>query len=114
MSFSAKGAYQYWMLKGDQALLARAPQLKIDMDARVRIVPKLYGYTDLQIVSFTNSKVAGRERAIVDWSLGANYALSKKLSFFLDAHNLLNHRHSYFMGYPAQGFNVLVGAMVKF
>ena len=114
VSFSAKGAYQYWMLKGDQALLARAPQLKIDMDARVRIVPKLYGYTDLQIVSFTNSKVAGRERAIVDWSLGANYALSKKLSFFLDAHNLLNHRHSYFMGYPAQGFNVLVGAMVKF
>lgn len=114
VSFSAKGAYYHWMMKGDRALLARAPQLKVDVDARVRIIPNLYGHTNLQIVSFTNTKVAARERAIIDWSLGANYALNKRFSFFLDAHNLLNHRHQYYTGYPAQGIHVLAGAMVKF
>lgn len=114
VNFSAKGAYYHWMMKGDRALLARAPQLKVDVDARVRIIPNLYGHTNLQIVSFTNTKVAARERAIIDWSLGANYALNKRFSFFLDAHNLLNHRHQYYTGYPAQGIHVLAGAMVKF
>lgn len=112
VNLSAKGTFHHWMLKGDRALLARAPQLKIDVDARVRIIPKLYAYTDLQIVSFT--KVITRERAIVDWGLGAHYAFNKQFTFFLDAHNLLNHRHQYYTGYPAQGFNVMAGAMFKF
>lgn len=114
VAFTAKGDYQHWMLKGDQALLARAPQLKIDMDARVRIAPKLYAHTDLRVISFTDTKVVDRERAIIDWGLGANYALNKRFSFFLDAHNLLNRRYSYYAGYPAQGFNVMAGAIVKF
>lgn len=114
VNFSAKGAYYHWMMKGDRALLARAPQLKVDVDARVRIIPNLYGHTNLQIVSFTNTKVAARERAIIDWSLGAHYDLNKRFSFFLDGHNLLNHRHQYYTGYPAQGIHVLAGAMVKF
>lgn len=110
VTFSAKGDYHYWMLQGDPSLLARAPQLKVDVDARVRILPKLHAYTDLKLVTFTGAD----ERAIIDWSLGANYALNKRFSFFLDAHNLLNRRYSYYTGYPSQGFNVLVGAMVKF
>ena len=110
VNLSAKSAYQYWMLKGDRALLARAPQFNTDIDARVRIMPKLHAYTNLKWITFTGSD----ERDIVDWSLGTNYALNKRFSFFLDAHNLLNHRHQYFTGYPSQGFNVLVGAMVKF
>ena len=114
MNISVKGAYQHWMLKGSQALLARAPQLKVDVDARARIIPKLYAHTTLQCVSFTNTKVTARERAIIDWGLGAHYAMNKHFTFFLDAHNLLGRRYSYYTGYPAQGFNVLAGAMVKF
>ena len=114
MNISVKGAYQHWMLKGNQALLARAPQLKVDVDARARIIPKLYAHTTLQLVSFTNTKVVARERAIIDWGLGAHYAMNKRFTFFLDAHNLLGRRYSYYMGYPAQGFNVLAGAMFKF
>ena len=111
-NLSVKGTNHYWILKGDRSLLARAPQFKVDADARVRIMPKLYAYTDLLIVSFT--KVVARERAIIDWGLGADYAFSKRLSLFLDVHNLLGSRYSYYTGYPAQGFNVLVGAKFKF
>jgi predicted porin len=110
VTFSAKSAYQYWLLKGDRALLARAPQFNTEIDARVRIMPKLHAYTNLKWITFTGSG----ERDIVDWGLGANYALNKRFSLFLDAHNLLNHRHQYFTGYPAQGFNVMAGATVKF
>ena len=114
VTIAAKGTYHHWMLKGDQALLARAPQLKIDVDARVRIIPKLYAYTDLLMVTFADTQIAARERSIIDWSLGANYALNRHFSFFLDAHNLLNRRYSYYTGYPAQGFNILAGAIMKF
>ena len=114
VSISAKGAYHHWMLRGDRALLARAPQLKVDLDARVRIIPNLHAYTNLRIISFSNTKADTRERAIIDWSLGANYALNQRFSFFLDTHNLLNRRYSYYTGYPAQGFNVMAGAVVKF
>ena len=110
VSFSAKGNYYHWMLKGDRSLLARTPRFDVDVDVRVRILPRLHAYTDLKLVAFTGAD----ERAIIDWGLGANYALSKRFSFFLDAHNLLNRRYSYYTGYPSQGFNVLLGAMVKF
>ena len=80
------------------------------MDARVRIMSKLHAHTNLKVVTFTDTD----ERAVIDWSLGANYALNKRFSFFLDAHNLLNRRYSYYTGYPAQGFNVMAGAIVKF
>lgn len=111
---SAKGAYYHWTLKGDRALLARAPQLDASIDTRVRIIPKLYAHTNLRWVAFTNTKVVKRERDIIDWSLGADYALNEHISFFLDVHNLLGRRYSYFTGYPSQGFNALIGAMVKF
>ena len=111
---SAKGAYYHWTLKGDRALLARAPQLDASIDARVRIIPKLYAHTNLRWVAFTNTKVVNRERDIMDWSLGANYALNEHISFFLDVHNLLGRRYSYFTGYPSQGFNALIGALVTF
>ena len=110
VNISTKADYHYWMLQGDPSLLARAPQLKVDVDARVRILPKLHVNTGLKLVTFTGAD----ERAIIDWSLGANYVLNKRFSFFLDAHNLLNRRYSYYTGYPSQGFNVLLGAMVKF
>ncbi|MBR4312945.1 MAG: hypothetical protein IKT86_06375 [Bacteroidaceae bacterium] len=112
VSLSAKSTYNHWMLQGNQALLARAPQFDTDVDVRVRIMPTLHTYTNLKWVVFTD--VASRERAIIDWSLGAHYALNKRFAFFLDAHNLLNRRYSYYTGYPSQGFNVLAGAKFKF
>lgn len=114
VSLSARGEYHHWMMQGDRAMLARAPKLKVDVDARVRIMPKLYAYTGLKMMTFTHTGVAERESAIVDWSLGAQYSLNRRFTFFADAHNLLNRRYHYYTGYPAQGFNVLMGAMATF
>lgn len=111
---SARGEYHHWMWQADRALLARAPKLKVDVDARVRIMPNLYAYTGLKMVTFTRIGAAEREHAIVDWSLGAQYRLNRRFTFFIDAHNLLNRRYQYYTGYPAQGFNVLMGAMATF
>lgn len=110
VTLSAKGAYRHWQIKSNKELLSRAPLFDMDIDARVRIMPKLYTHTSLKLIAFTNSE----EHAVIDWSLGANYALNKQISFFLDGHNLLNRRYSYYTGYPAQGFNVMAGAIVKF
>lgn len=110
ITFMIKGDYYHWMLQGEQALLARTPKFKVDMDARVRIMSKLHAHTNLKVVTFTDTD----ERAVIDWSLGVNYALNKQFSFFLDAHNLLNRRYSYYTGYPSQGFNILAGAIFKF
>lgn len=110
VSLSAKGTYNYWTLQGDQTLLARAPQLMVDLDTRVRIMPNLHAYTNLKLVMFSSKN----EDAIIDWGIGAQYNLNKHFTIFLDGHNLLNHRHQYFTGYPSQGFNVLAGAIVKF
>lgn len=110
VAVSVKSAYSYWMLHGDQNLLSRAPLVDTDVDARVRIMPNLHAYTNLKWVAFTDAD----ERSIIDWSLGAHYALNKQFTFFFDAHNLLNRRYSYYTGYPAQGFNVLAGAIFKF
>ena len=110
MNLSVKGNYYHWMLQGNRALLARAPQFSTDIEARVRIMPQLHAHTNLKCITFTGAD----ERAIIDWSLGANYALNKQVSFFLDAHNLIGHHHSYYTGYPSERFNVLIGAIVKF
>lgn len=113
-NLSVKGAYYHWMLQGDQSLLARAPQFDINVDARIRIIPNLYAYTNLECMMFTDTEVMPRERAIIEWGLGAHYTLNKRFTFFFDTHNLLNRRYSYYTGYPSQGFNVMAGAMFKF
>ena len=114
VSFSAKGSCYHWMLQGNCALLARAPRFKADVDVRMRIIPNLHAYTNLKMVSFTHVKKATQEPAIIEWSFGAHYTLNKRLTFSLDGHNLLNHHYRYYTGYPSQGFNVQVGAIVRF
>ena len=111
---SAKSSYNYWMLQGNPALLARAPQFDTDIDVRVRIMPSLHVYTNLQWLVYTDTGVAPRERSIIDWSLGGHHALGQRFTLFLDGHNILGRRYSYYTGYPAQGFNVLAGVIFKF
>ena len=54
------------------------------------------------------------EKAIINISLGARYAINEHLSAFLDGHNLLNRHHQYYAGYPSQGISVMAGAAFKF
>lgn len=107
---SAEGTFNHWMVRADHAVLARAPRLDANVSAQVRIIPGLHAHTGCRIVEFTGNE----ERAIINWSLGARYAMNERLSFFLDGHNLLNRRYQHYSGYPSQGINVLVGAVCKF
>lgn len=109
----AEGNYNHWVVEGNQAILTRAPQLDAHLNTRVRIIPGLYAHTDCRLVMF-NAVNGLRERAIVDWSLGAHYAMNDKLSFFLDGHNLLNRHYERYAGYPNQGINGMLGAVFKF
>ena len=109
-SISAEGTFNHWMVSADRAVLARAPRLDANVSARVRIIPGLFAHTGCRVVEFTGNE----ERAIINWSLGARYAMNNRLSFFLDGHNLLNRRYQHYTGYPSQGLNVLVGAVCKF
>ena len=101
------------MVGDNRGILTRAPQLDTRVNARVRIIPGLYAHTDCRFILFTAIE-GHRERAIIDWSLGAHYALNERLSFFLDGHNLLNRHYHRYAGYPSQGINVMAGAAFKF
>ena len=112
-TIAAEGNYNHWMVGDNRGILTRAPQLDTRVNARVRIIPGLYAHTDCRFILFTAIE-GQRERAIIDWSLGAHYALNERLSFFLDGHNLLNRHYHRYAGYPSQGINVMAGAAFKF
>jgi len=114
LSISASGTYHYWMLKDHIALLARAPKVDAQADARVRILNGLYAHTALRMRFFCPIAGQDTEKAIINWSLGARYALNRHITFFLDGHNLLNRHHSYYTGYPSQGISFMAGATFKF
>ena len=102
------------MVKGQQAVLSRAPQLDVNLLARIRIIKGLYLNSNCRYVAFTEVEDTPREESIINWSLGAHYAMDRQWSFFLDGHNLLNRRYQHYAGYPSQGFNVMAGAVFKF
>ena len=114
LQVSASGTYRHWMLKGNQALLSRAPMLDTNLKGRARIIKGLYAHTDMRLMLFTPVEGYTTEKAIINISLGARYAINEHLSAFLDGHNLLNRHHQYYAGYPSQGISVMAGAAFKF
>ena len=114
LQLSADARYNHWMVKGQQSVLGRAPQLDVNLLARIRIIKGLYLNSDCRYVTFTEVEDTPREESIINWSLGAHYAMDRQWSFFLDGHNLLNRRYQHYAGYPSQGFNVMAGAVFKF
>ncbi|GHV58896.1 hypothetical protein FACS1894182_12130 [Bacteroidia bacterium] len=51
---------------------------------------------------------------IHDVNVAATYSINESLSIFAKANNLLFQKYDLWQGYPAQGFNVMVGANLKF
>lgn len=114
LQLSASGTYRHWMLKGNQALLSRAPMFDANLKGRARIIKGLYAHTDMRLMLFTPVEGYTTEKAVINISLGARYAINERLSAFLDGHNLLNRHHQYYAGYPSQGISVMAGAAFKF
>lgn len=51
---------------------------------------------------------------IIELDFNAQYDLTKRLAFFLQANNLLNCKHDYYLGYNHQGINFMLGARYAF
>lgn len=113
-SYFAQATYNHWMVKGERAILSRAPQLDMQTGVRMQILKDFVLHSDFRYLLFTATANQEREHSIIDWGLGMRYALNTHWSFFLDGHNLLNHRHQIYAGYPSQGIHALAGAAFKF
>ncbi|MBI3883647.1 MAG: hypothetical protein HY305_05400 [Sphingobacteriales bacterium] len=50
----------------------------------------------------------------VDFSAGAEYSLSKKVSLWLNVNNIFNNKYQRWYNYPVYGINVLGGVLIKF
>lgn len=111
----AQATYNHWTVDGDNDILARAPQIDAQAGAKARIFGGLSAHSNFRYVLFTaTDSETQRETPIIDWNLGFQYALNKHWSFYLDGHNLLNHHHQLYTGYPAQGISAMAGAAFKF
>ena len=51
--------------------------------------------------------------AIVDINLGGEYRYSNVLSFFINFNNILGNKYEYWVNYPTQGFNMMLGLSYK-
>ena len=60
------------------------------------------------------NNVQGTSNGGVDLSVGAEVAVTKKISVWLDVNNLLNNKYERWRNYPVYGLNVLAGALVRF
>ena len=110
----AQATYNHWMVKGERDILARAPQLDAQAGIQTYIYGGLSAHSNFRYVLFTAASEQQRETPIMDWNLGLQYALNNHWSFYLDGHNLLNHSHQLYTGYPTQGISVMAGAAFKF
>lgn len=111
----AQATYNHWMVDGDNSILSRAPQLDAQAGIKARIYGGLSAHSNFRYVLFTaTDSEPQRETPIIDWNLGLQYALNNHWSFYLDGHNLLNHRHQLYTGYPTQGISAMAGAAFKF
>lgn len=109
----AQATYNQWIVK-DRTVLGHAPQLDVHTGIRVKFLDAFTAHSDIRYILFTATGDKAREASVLDWGLGVRYTLNTHWSFFLDGHNLLNHRHQLYAGYPAQRTNVLAGAAFKF
>ena len=91
--------------------------LKIDVDYELRSGRCIYGYypdpSELLGLTYYEFERQGLG-AISNLSAGATYTVSRPLSVFARAQNILSRRALLLGGRPVQGFNLLVGASLKF
>lgn len=110
-----QATYNHWMVEGERDILARAPQLDAQAGVKAHIFGGLSAHSNFRYVLFTaTDSELQRETSIIDWNLGLQYALNNHWSFYLDGHNLLNHQHQLYTGYPTQGISAMAGAAFKF
>jgi hypothetical protein len=79
--------------------------LRFDLNYHLEAGRKALQWENYQTVDMKN---------IHDLSLQAAYTLNSTVSFFAKANNLLFQKYDIWYGYPAQNFNFMAGAAIKF
>lgn len=118
-SVGAAGAYyQYYNFSDVVKEAWHQPNLKITGDAMFRPFPKLTLNGNIDVLggirAINNVGKTITLKPVADLSLGAEYAITKRLGAFLQINNLLNNKYERWQGYQAYGLNIYGGLRLKF
>ena len=116
VGISAKYTYRNWDSKTEKYLLAVKPVSELSFNVHIHPISALnvnlgYDYVDREEIKLDDYSSMS---AINDLHIGANYNIFKGISVYAQAHNLLNKKYQYYLGYPAKGFNFLGGLSFRF
>ena len=116
VGISAKYTYRNWDSKTEKYLLAVKPVSELSFNVHIHPISALnvnlgYDYVDREEIKLDDCSSMS---AINDLHIGANYNIFKGISVYAQAHNLLNKKYQYYLGYPAKGFNFLGGLSFRF
>ena len=116
IAFTARGTYRKWSAAKDGAdLYVLVFKPMVEAEARMDIHPISPLHVHVGYQATARDEYNGRKAAPVsNLYLGGSYELLKHLSVHLRINNLLNKDYQYYPGYPAEGFNFLAGASVRF
>lgn len=116
IAFTARGTYRKWSAAKDGAdLYVLAFKPMVEAEARMDIHPISPLHVHVGYQATARDEYNGRKAdPVSNLYLGGSYELLKHLSVHLRINNLLNKDYQYYPGYPAEGFNFLVGASVRF
>lgn len=113
-SFTARYTYRNWSSSRNEDLLCTKPENEISTSLRLQPVSALRLSIGYDFISRKQEAVSSPLSDVSDLHLGASYNVFKGVSVYAQAHNLLNKKYQYYIGYPAQGFNFLGGLSFRF
>jgi len=127
LSVVLKGNYYNYKLDG-LTFAPQKPNFDLSASAGMRILDKLTGFADLDVIGNRTAKVfnisplaspVSRDQVIqIDPSicinLGVTYELSRNLRLFGRVDNLLNRPNEQWLGYASQGLRLMGGATISF
>lgn len=113
-SFTARYTYRNWSSSQNEDLLCTKPENEISTSLRFQPVSAFRLSIGYDFISRKQEAVSSPLSDVSDLHLGASYNVFKGVSVYAQAHNLLNKKYQYYIGYPAQGFNFLGGLSFRF
>ncbi len=105
---------------------SQRPNFDLSASTGLRIIDKLTGFVDLEIVGARQSKVdlkmldssIGQSPIQIDpiirLNMGANYELTRTVKIFGRVENLLNKPNEQWLGYVSQGLRLIAGVTFSF
>ena len=109
-------AYNHWNVANFEYAWNK-PAFEMDFSTNFQITHKLNTYANMYVGGKRYAKIgdmAIEMKPQIDINLGASYAVKDWLSAFLRVNNLINSKYEQWLGYEAQGFNIMVGAAFNF